>query len=315
MRKGFLSLDHGHRVYYEVHGLQGSAAIATRGNCDSTAVVLHGGPGGGLDRALLDLFDLTKWRVVLYDQRGCGRSTPHASTKHNTTWDLIADLERLRDHLGVNQWLVFGGSWGSTLALAYASRHGSAVTGMILRGVCLMEPWEQRWLYEEGGASRLFPEAWGQFCGGNCKGTYRKTLRTYGRLLRNRKTRKAAAARWWAWEETLSHLDPRPDCKGPKENERQVESLAVLEHHYFSNNAWLKPKQLLRAARHMSFPVIIVQGRYDLVCPPASAVALANALPQADLRMTVAGHAASEPATAKALKQALTEMESLTHSK
>jgi len=181
-----------------------------------------------------------------------------------------------------------------------------------------MEPWEQRWLYEEGGASRLFPEAWGQFCGGNCKGTYRKTLRTYGRLLRNRKnreTRKAAAARWWAWEETLSHLDPRPDCKGPKENERQVESLAVLEHHYFSNNAWLKPKQLLRAARHMSFPVIIVQGRYDLVCPPASAVALANALPQADLRMTVAGHAASEPATAKALKQALTEMESLTHSK
>ncbi len=191
-----------------------------------------------------------------------------------------------------------------------------------------MEPWEQRWLYEEGGASRLFPEAWGQFCGSRCRDypsqggrcrDYRKTLRTYGRLLRNRKnreTRKAAAARWWAWEETLSHLNPLPVCrKGPTDNAKMVESLAVLEHHYFSNNAWLKPKQLLRAARHMSFPVIIVQGRYDLVCPPASAIALANALPQADLRMTVAGHAASEPATAKALKQAVSEMESLTHSK
>lgn len=297
MRKGFLLVGGGHRMYYEVHGLQ---------TTEQTAVILHGGPGGGLDRAILDLFDLTKWRVVLYDQRGCGRSTPHASTKHNTTWDLVADLERLRTHLTIDQWLVFGGSWGSTLALAYASRHGSAVKGMILRGVCLMAPWEQRWLYEEGGASRLFPEAWAQFCGGRCS-NYRKTLRTYGRLLRSRKTRKAAAARWWAWEETLSHLD----CKGPKENERQVESLAVLEQHYFSKGAWLKPKQLLRAARHMSFPVIIVQGRYDLVCPPASAVALAKALPQADLRMTVAGHAASEPATKKALKQAVTEMESL----
>lgn len=301
MRKGFLSVGV-HRVYYEVHGLQIIAA--------QTAVVLHGGPGGGLDRTVLDLFDLTKWRVILYDQRGCGKSTPHASTKNNTTWDLVADMERLRTHLTIDQWLVFGGSWGSTLALAYASRHGSAVKGMILRGVCLMEPWEQKWLYEEGGASRLFPEAWDQFCGGgNCK-NYRKTLRTYGRLLRNRKTRKAAAARWYTWEDTLSHLDPLPVCK-VGDNERQIESLAVLEQYYFSNGAWLKPKQLLRAARRFFFPVLIVQGRYDLVCPPASAVALARALPYVDLRMTIAGHAASEPATKKALRQAVIEMESL----
>jgi len=279
---GRLDVGDGHLMYYEVHGH------------GKPVVVLHGGPGGGLQRAVLSYFG-PEWCVILYDQRGCGRSTPSLSLRHNTTWHLVADLERLRTHLGLTSWTVFGGSWGTTLALAYASKH-ACVDAMILRGVYLAEPWETRWVYSKEGAARLFPEAWRTYSHDR---SGRRLTAYYGRLLNNRRTRKAAAAAWWKWEATLSYLTPIPD----RTPDSKKETLAVLEHHYFSHNCWLRPGQLLRAARRFRFPVHIVQGRYDFVCPAASAVALADVIPHAKLTITEAGHAASE--SADALRAAL----------
>lgn len=286
-----LSVTDGHRLWYEEHGT------------GRPVVVLHGGPGGGLQRSVLRLFNLRRWRVILYDQRGCGRSTPRLGLTANTTADLVADLERLRAAVGISDaWTVFGGSWGSTLALAYTAAHPAAVAALVLRGLCLMEPWEQSWLYEEGGASRLYPEAWDAFVRG--AGQPRKRLTAaYHRRLASRRTRKAAARSWWRWEETLSTL--RPSRRG-RTSDKAAEEIAVLENHYFLHNAWIKPGELIAAARRIpaSIPVLIVQGRYDLVCPAASAIALAAAVPHAQLTITHAGHAASEPTTAKALREA-----------
>lgn len=299
-----LSVTNGHRLWYEEHGTG-----------DRPVVVLHGGPGGGLQRSVLRLFNLRRWRVILYDQRGCGRSTPRLGLTANTTADLVADLERLRTAVGVaGQWTVFGGSWGSTLALAYTAAHPTAVAALVLRGICLMEPWEQSWLYEEGGASRLYPEAWNAFVAGSSSGSGRKNRRltaAYHRRLAARRTRKAAALAWWRWEETLSTL--RPARKMKRRNTRAAEEIAVLENHYFRHNAWIKPGELIASARRIpaSIPVFIVQGRYDLVCPAASAIALAAAVPHAQLTITHAGHAASEPATAKALREATDKLLSL----
>lgn len=272
-------------------------------------MVLHGGPGGGLQRELLTLFDLKRWRVLLFDQRGCGRSTPFLSLKKNTTWDLVADAERLREAIGVERWTVFGGSWGSTLALAYASKHMRRVSALVLRGIYLGAPSENDWLYRAGGVSELRPVEWSKFvrASGQASTTRKSLIPTYKRLLLNRRTRRAAAAAWSGWEDSISTLKPRPEKSNPKE----TEALAVLENHYFSHGCWLRPGQILCAARRVprSVPVYIVQGMYDLVCPPVSAVALAKAIPHAMLRITHAGHAASEPETAAALKTALHRLE------
>jgi proline iminopeptidase len=294
MKSGYLPVEDGHTLYYEIHG-------ASEGK---PAVILHGGPGGGLQRSALRSFDLRKWCVLLFDQRGCGRSRPFLSTHANTTWHLVADIEALRTHVGIEKWMVFGGSWGSTLALAYASRHGDRVSGMVLRGVCLMEPWETEWLYGPAGAARLFPREWAAFSGGQRRATAKSLMRSYGRRFRRASTRRAAARAWWGYEAAVSHLRPQPDTTP----DRGAEGLAILEHHYFSHNAWLRPGQLLAAARHMNFPVAIVQGRYDVVCPPAAAVALTAALPKARLTLTIAGHAGSEPETAKGLHAAVAAM-------
>jgi len=291
-----LEVGDGHTLYYEVHG-------AADGK---PAVVLHGGPGGGLQRWVLRLFNLRRWRVVLFDQRGCGRSTPSAATsaglRANTTWHLVADIERLRAAAGVTgPWTVFGGSWGSTLALAYAARHPRACAALVLRGIYLGEPWEAEWLYAEGGASRIAPAEWAHFSDGYRRRTRRATMKFYGPRLRSRRaaTRKAAAAAWNRWEESLSVLKPRAGVQ------RAPESMAILEHHFFSHNCWLKPGQLLTAAKRLRMPVTIVQGRYDLVCPPASAAALHAAIPQSRLIFTHAGHSAAEPETARALRATL----------
>jgi proline iminopeptidase len=282
----FLDVGDGHRMYYEEHGSLTGKPV----------VVLHGGPGGGLQRSALKCFDLEQWRVVLYDQRGCGRSEPFLETRANTTWHLVADIERLRAHLKISTWTIFGGSWGSTLALAYTSRHPTAVVGLILRGIYLAEPWETRWLYEEGGASRVRPREWARFVHG-AHGT-RRLLYRYRRLLKNRGTRRAAARAWTTWEHSLSFVKPRID----KTNVPNQESLAVLETHYFAHNCWLRPGQLLTAARRIRVPTVIVQGQLDLVCPAASAVALASAIPNSRLELIEgAGHAMTEPAIMKAL--------------
>jgi proline iminopeptidase len=295
----YLDVGDGHRIWWEEHGAKHGIPV----------VVLHGGPGGGLQRSVLRFFDLSRWRVVLFDQRGCGRSEPFLSTRANTTWHLVEDMEQLRRAAGVDRWVVFGGSWGTTLALAYATRYAAHVRGMILRGVCLTEPWEQDWMYRAGGVSRLAPQGWAEFAAaaGEPATTRKNLMAVYARRLRNRRTRKAAARAWWNWESQLSTL--KPTAKDTTK-EKQVLSLAVLENHYFRNQAWLRSGQLLRAARTWKMPMTIVQGRYDLVCPAESAVALAAAVPHAHLHLTVAGHAASEPETEKTLRFAVKDMES-----
>jgi proline iminopeptidase len=286
----YLPVGDGHTIYYEEHG-------STTGK---TAVVCHGGPGGGLTKKVLQHFNLRDWRVILFDQRGCGRSTPFLETRANTTWHLVRDMERLREAVGADKWLIYGGSWGSTLALAYASRYSQAVSGMVLRGIYLGDQWENDWLYREGGASRFYPKEWGHFVKA-AGGTRKNLVTTYSHLLRNRRTRHAAARAWWGWESAISHLKPKRDTT----NAREAESLAVLENHYFRHRCWLRPGQLLRAARQMRFPVRIVQGAFDMVCPPAAAQSLADALPNAKIEFTIAGHAGMEPATSAALKKAV----------
>lgn len=294
--KGYLDVGDNHKLWYECHGSPAGKPV----------VMLHGGPGGGLVRAALKLFDLRRWRVILYDQRGCGRSTPNVQTDlaaalaHNTTWDLVADLERLRTHLGIDTWTVFGGSWGTTLALAYAETHPTVVNALVLRGVCLLSAWETRWLYEEDGAACTAPEAWDEFVrplpgGRSARGQARKTMKTYYRLLKSRRatTRRAAAKAWWGWESAISFLEPRPDTTLPDE----AAAISALETHYFIHDAWLRPGQLLRdAPRIAHIPLTLVHGRYDRVCPVRAAWELKQALPHAKLYITPdAGHAMSEP--------------------
>ena len=298
----YLDVGDGHSVYYEVHGSQKPGA--------KVAIVLHGGPGGGLQRGQLRSFNLKRWRVILFDQRGCGSSTPLYSLYKNTTWDLVSDIEKLRKAVSVDKWTVFGGSWGSTLALAYASKHLDHVASLVLRGIYLGEDSENDWLYREGGASRLYPELWSKFASVGQQGRPNRTrnnknlIGAYSRLLKskNRQTRRKAAAAWWSWESSLSFLKPRVDKTPAKE----VESLAAIENHYFHHNCWLRQGQLLAAAAKIpkTVPVHIVQGRYDLVCPPISAHRLSKAIPHATLTMTIAGHAGSEPATAIQLRKA-----------
>lgn len=294
-----LDVGDGHQIYYEQHGAVDGRPV----------VVLHGGPGGGLQRSVLRLFDLHRWRVTLYDQRGCGRSTPFGSLHANTTRHLVADIERLRKAVGVDRWLVFGGSWGSTLALAYAQAHPTRVTGLVLRGICLMSPWEQEWMYGPTGAAKIRPAAWSAFMAPvprAQRSSWRRITARYGRLLRNRKTRKAAARAWWGWENALSTVAPRPDTTP----ESTATSLALLENHYFRHNAWLSPGQLVRGARRLrKIPTAIVQGALDLVCPPAAAVELKETMPHARLTLVPnAGHATSEPGIAEALKAAIRSM-------
>lgn len=295
----YLDVSDGHKIYYEIHGSPKGKPV----------VVLHGGPGGGSQRSLLRLFDLTKWRVLMFDQRGCSKSTPFLSLENNTTWDLVADIERLRKVLDVEKWTVFGGSWGSTLALAYTSKHMDRVSALVLRGIYLGAPSENDWLYRAGGASELRPVEWSRFvsASGQSSTTRKSLIPTYKRLLTNRRTRKAAATAWSNWESSISTLKPRPDRSTP----RVKEALAVLENHYFSNGCWLRPGQLLRAAKRIprSLPVIIVQGVYDLVCPPVSAVVLAKKVKHAELHLTHAGHAALDPENEAALKNALRRLE------
>lgn len=276
-------------MHYEIHG-------SPRGR---PVVVLHGGPGGGIQRYQLKHFDLKRWRVVMFDQRGCGSSTPRGvdSLHANTTWHLVEDIEKLRNHLGIPKWTVFGGSWGTTLGLAYAETYPSKVTALILRGVCLMQKWELEWLYK-GGIKTVWPEVWDAFADGK-RGS--NMIHVYSDLLKSRKTRKAAAKRWWGMESAISFLRPKKDTTNPK----QIEELALLEHHYFRNNAWLKPSQLLENADRLKMPITIVQGRYDMVCPFRAAWELRQKIPHAKLVVVEdAGHAGSEPGTAKALRAA-----------
>jgi proline iminopeptidase len=294
-RTGFLPVSALHTIHYEECGNPRGTPI----------VFLHGGPGGGIDPVYRRYFDPRKWRIVLHDQRGCGRSTPFSELRENTTWDLVADIEKLREHLGIERWVVFGGSWGSTLSLAYAETHPDRCTALVLRGIFLLRRSELAWFYQEG-ASHLFPDAWEQYLApipprerGDLIAAYHKRLTS-----RDRRVRLRAARAWSVWEGSTSKLHTDPALIKRFGRGKFADAFARIEAHYFVNGGFFDPDdQLLRNVRKIRhIPGVIVQGRYDVVCPIRSAWDLHRAWPEAKLVIVPdAGHSMTEPGIRSAL--------------
>ena len=295
---GTLRVDDRHTLYYEQCG-----------NPDGKPVVmLHGGPGGGCTDKMRRFHDPAKYRIVLFDQRGSGRSTPHADLVDNTTWNLVDDIERLREHLGIERWQVFGGSWGSTLALAYAQSHPKKVTELVLRGIFMLRRWELEWFYQEG-ASRLFPEAWQHYIAAIPESERGDLIGAFHRRLTSddEATRLAAARAWSVWEGATSFLHIDPDFMADHEDAQFALAFARIENHYFTNAGFFEcDDQLLRDAyRIVDIPGVIVHGRYDVVCPVQNAHDLHQVWPKAELVITPAsGHSAFEAENIDALVQA-----------
>ncbi|KAI3445843.1 hypothetical protein Pfo_002508 [Paulownia fortunei] len=292
---GFLKVSDIHTIYYEQSG-----------NPDGHPVVfLHGGPGGGTSPSNRKFFDPNFYRIILFDQRGAGKSTPHACLEENTTWDLIEDIEKLREHLKVPEWLVFGGSWGSTLALAYSESHPDKVTGMVLRGIFLLRKKEIDWFYE-GGAAAIFPDAWEPFRDlipeserGCFVDAYHKRLNS-----NDKETQYAAARAWTKWEMMTAHLLPNEVNIKRGDDDEFCLAFARIENHYFVNKGFFPFDSFLldniEKIKHIN--TVIVQGRYDVCCPLMSAWDLHKAWPEADLRVVPdAGHSANEPGISEEL--------------
>jgi len=289
-RSGFLKVSKLHEIYYELSGNPEG----------KPAVFLHGGPGAGTDPAHRSFFDPKHYLIVLFDQRGCGKSRPHAEIRENTTWDLTADIETLRTHLGIEHWLVFGGSWGSTLALAYAEQHPKRVTELVLRGIFLLRKSEIDWLYQNPeGAGALFPDRWDDYVAEIPKRERGQMVKAYYRRLTSKhaEVRARAARAWSVWEGATSHLLMSPANLEKFEDALYAAAFARIECHYFINHGFLKrDDQLLREVRRIRhIPGVIVQGRYDAVCPMRSAWDLHKAWPEAKLQVVPdAGHSAFE---------------------
>lgn len=295
-----LKVPGGHNLYVEQTGRADGVPV----------VVLHGGPGGGCSPAMRRFFDPRHYRAVLFDQRGCGRSTPHASVEKNTTQDLIADIERIRERLGIERWYVFGGSWGATLSLLYAQAHPERVSGLILRGVFLMMREELDWFYN-GGVARFWPEEWERFTSLIPAEERSDMIAAYHRRLfgpdRAEQVRYARA--WAAWESNLAALEPHGRSSGG--SGEYARAFSRIENHYFTNQGWLRQDdQILNDAQNLAgIPGYIVQGRYDMICPPVSAHAIHRAWPDSELRMIrTAGHALSEPGIASELVAVMEEL-------
>lgn len=292
-----IDMGDGHRIYVEQCGNPSGIPV----------LVLHGGPGGGCSPAMRRYFDPQVYRVVLFDQRGCGRSRPHASVDDNTTWHLISDIEAIRTALGVERFILFGGSWGATLALVYAITHPVRVRHMVLRGVFLSMKSELNWFYG-GGAGAFFPELWAKFCDfipfderGDLIAAY------HSRLFCGDLAQETRAARLWAnWENALASVHSNGySGDSPAEYAR---AFSRLESHYFINGGFLDSDGWILDNRHRIAHISadIVQGRFDLICPPLSAYRLAEGWPAAQLRMVnLAGHALSEPGISEALVQVM----------
>jgi proline iminopeptidase len=267
-------------------------------------VFLHGGPGGGIEPFHRQFFDPEIYRIVLFDQRGSGRSTPHASLENNTTQDLVADIERVREHLGIDKWLVFGGSWGSTLALIYAETHPQRVTGLILRGIFLCRDQDIHWFYQEG-ASHLYPDYWQDFLEPIPEAERGDMLQAYHKRLTgdDEVARMAAAKAWSVWEGRCATLHGRAEVVEHFAKPHTALSLARIEAHYFVNHCFLEPNQILaNIDRLQGIPGIIVHGRYDAICPLQQAWDLHQTWPEAELKIVgSAGHSASEPGNVDAL--------------
>lgn len=286
---GRLAVGDGHELYFEVCG-----------NPEGKPVVfLHGGPGAGCSPKARRFFDPARYRIVLFDQRGCGRSTPHASLHANTTWHLVADIEVLRRHLGIERWQVFGGSWGSTLALAYAQTHPERVTELVLRGIFMLRRWELEWFYQ-AGADALFPDAFDDYLAAIPPVERGDLMSAYHRRLTsdNAEIRLAAAKAWSVWEARTSFLLQDPAHIEAAAGDVFAEAFARIECHYFVHGGFFdRDDQLLaNAYRLRNIPAVIVQGRYDVVCPARSAWDLHQAWPQSQLRIVPdAGHSGFEP--------------------
>lgn len=292
---GWLDVGDGHEIYFEESGNPEG----------KPCVFVHGGPGGGSSPEARQFFDPDRYRIVVFDQRGCGQSRPHASLEANTTWHLVSDIERLRESLNIKQWLVFGGSWGSTLALAYAQTHPEAVTELVLRGIFLLRPQEIHWFYQEG-ASALYPDTWQNYLApipeaerGDLVTAFHKRL-----ISDDEATRLAAARAWSVWEASASFLIQNSDFMEKLDAPDAALAMARIECHYFINDGFFDgPNELLEnidRIRHI--PSVIVQGRYDVVCPPVTAWDLHNAWPEAEFNLIPnAGHSAFDPGNTQAL--------------
>ncbi|GAB3731416.1 prolyl aminopeptidase [Luteimonas pelagia] len=295
---GVLEVDSRHKLHYEQCGNHEGKPV----------VLLHGGPGGGCSDKMRRFHDPERYRIILFDQRGAGRSTPHADLVDNTTWHLVEDIEKLRVHLGIERWQVFGGSWGSTLALAYAQSHPKRVTELVLRGIFMLRRWELEWFYQEG-ASNLFPDAWERYVAPIPEVERHDLISAFHRRLTggDEAAQLDAARAWSVWEGATSFLRIDDDFATSHADARFALAFARIENHYFVNGGFFEVEdQLLRDAdRIADIPGVIVHGRYDVVCPLRNAWDLHKAWPKAQLLITpTSGHSAFEAENVDALVRA-----------
>jgi proline iminopeptidase len=291
---GFLNVDE-HQVYFEQCGNPNG----------KPAIFLHGGPGGGGSEDVRRFFNPDLYRIVVFDQRGCGRSKPHGCLENNTTWDLVSDIENLRNKLGIEKWLVFGGSWGSTLSLAYAQAHPESVSEIVLRGIFLLRKEELHWFYQDG-ASRIFPEAWSSFLEIIDEDKRDNLMSAYHKIFTSddKQKRLIAAIAWSRWEAATSSLSYKPSLVEEFSDPEFALAFALIENHYFINKGWFETENQLieNIDKIRSIPSVIVQGRYDVVCPMKTAWELSEAWPEAEMIIAPSsGHTAFEKEITHAL--------------
>lgn len=294
-QEGKLQVTELHTIYFEESGNPQGKPI----------VVLHGGPGGGCPSYYRQYFNPEKWRLIMFDQRGCGKSTPHAELRENTTWDLVSDIEKLREHLKIDKWVVFGGSWGSTLSLAYSENHPERCNGLILRGIFMLRQKELHWFYQEG-ASNIFPDAWEEYLKpipleerGDLLNAYYKRLTS-----EDKRVRLEAARAWSIWEASTSKLFLDKSLMTAFGESAFADAFARIECHYFVNKGFFERENqlLLNVDKIRHIPAVIVQGRYDVVCPMISAWELHKVWSEAEFIVVPdAGHSMTEPGIQTAL--------------
>ena len=291
---GFLNIDE-HQVYFEQCGNPNG----------KPALFLHGGPGGGGSEEVRRFFNPDIYRIIVIDQRGCGRSKPHGCLENNTTWDLVSDIENLRKKLSIEKWLVFGGSWGSTLSLAYAQANPKSVSELILRGIFLLRKEELHWFYQDG-ASRIFPEAWSGFLDIIDEDKRDNLMNAYHEIFKSKDKEKRlkAAVAWSKWEAATSSLSYKPSLVEEFSDPEFALAFALIENHYFINKGWFDTENQLieNIDKIRSIPAVIVQGRYDVVCPMKTAWELSKAWPEAEMVIAPSsGHTAFEKEITHAL--------------
>ena len=291
---GFLNVDE-HQVYFEQCGNPNG----------KPALFLHGGPGGGGSEDVRRFFNPDFYRIIVFDQRGCGRSMPHGCLENNTTWDLVSDIENLRKKLSIEKWLVFGGSWGSTLSLAYAQANPKSVSELVLRGIFLLRKEELHWFYQDG-ASRIFPEAWSGFLDIIDEDKRDNLMNAYHEIFKSKDKEKRlkAAVAWSKWEAATSSLSYKPSLVEEFSDPEFALAFALIENHYFINKGWFDTENQLieNIDKIRSIPAVIVQGRYDVVCPMKTAWELSKAWPEAEMIIAPSsGHTAFEKEITHAL--------------